>query len=170
MAFRKKLSSLILATAPILLFGSISYAGEEVKNLTPSDLVNAQKEPILEHINEQVENAPPEFPSATIIGYDKIKGELIFTPLQLDLNEQQKERIKSDIINSYIQGRVTIESFASPQEDFNRSPRRVSLERAIVVREFLIEHKIPKNMIDIFPVGAQGGNIRDLVKISVLEN
>ena len=85
------------------------------------------------------------------------EGELTlhFTGEQTDISANQKSKITSAIITPYQGGRIKVLSYASAPTDSDQSARRISLERAIKIREFLKEKKIPPPHIDLFPMGTQ---------------
>lgn len=58
-------------------------------------------------------------------------------------------------LNQDTSSRLLIEAYASPQEDKPSADRRVALSRALAIRKYLLEQKIPSNRIDVRSLGAQ---------------
>jgi outer membrane protein OmpA-like peptidoglycan-associated protein len=63
-------------------------------------------------------------------------------------------------------GRVQLDSYGGPRGDKSSDSRRLSLKRALVVRELLIEDGIPSEKIDVRALGgADDGGETDRVDI-----
>ena len=83
-------------------------------------------------------------------------------------NAEQHFAIEEYIVKNYKDGRIKILSYATEGDNEDSSARRISLERAIKVREFLKDKGIPTRHVDMFPMGDQMPQpVRDQVIIQI---
>jgi hypothetical protein len=140
----------------IILFAlSPALAAGEVSEGT---LVSPSAQDILEQIGGV--DALDEKPDDALI--------LIFQQGNTDLSAFHKQEIEVLIMPHAAHGRVKVEAFAKPLDDQSMTPRRISLERALRVREFLQEKGVSPQKVDIFPMGDQMPSpVTDSVKIHI---
>ena len=85
---------------------------------------------------------------------------LAFKNGQTSLDKNLEQHLQKEIIpflNKETAGRIQILSFASATDGTESSARRVSLSRALAVRDYLLQQKIPPERIDVRALAAQGG-------------
>jgi hypothetical protein len=93
---------------------------------------------------------------------------LMFSEGATELSAFHKQEIEVLIMPHAGQGRIKVEAFAKPSDDQAMTPRRISLERALRVREFLADKGVSAQRVDIFPMGDQmPPPVTDSVKIHV---
>jgi hypothetical protein len=140
----------------IITFGlSPALAADEVSE---GALVSPSASDILEQIGGA--DALAEKPDDALI--------LMFPSGGSDLSAFHKQEIEVLIVPHAAAGRVKVEAFAKSSRDQSRTPRRVSLERALRVREFLQEQGVSPQRVDIFPMGDQmPAPVTDSVKIHI---
>lgn len=103
---------------------------------------------------------------------------LNFTPEARALNETHKAALLMNIINpfkSLKNKRIKVISYAVALEKTTEDPaisaRRLSLERALNVREFLKEHGISPRSVDMFPIGQSRttDSAQNLIEVHISE-
>jgi outer membrane protein OmpA-like peptidoglycan-associated protein len=97
-------------------------------------------------------------PISGIKNYDLETVSIPFLDETTDLNEDLASDIKNRIIpmlNENISWRIQIQAFASESLDKSINARRLSLSRALKVREFLLENGIKPVRIDVRALGTQ---------------
>ncbi|MBX2833470.1 MAG: hypothetical protein KTR28_00705 [Micavibrio sp.] len=119
--------------------------------------------PNAQEILDQIEGIEP---IAAPVGSAK----LYFQPNIIELSETHKREIldRPDFISS--DHRLKILSYATVEagDQDTMSARRISLERAIIVKNFLKDSGVASTRIDIFPMGDQiNGDPRDYVIVSL---
>lgn len=125
---------------------------------TETILERAQKQPIVMDITEPLSpsvNAPLDV--ASVPGFDKSLRH-IFTPGQTDIQDDLKAAISASVLQNLRRNpsaRVQIQSYASSVDQGNSSDRRISLNRALAIRSYLIEQNIEPNRIDVRALGSQ---------------
>lgn len=138
--------------------------------LLPVHLATAQNDleeqilsPSAEDILRQLEDSNP-----TQLSYmDEGHLFLYFSPEDLTLKKSDNNLILNSIFYFLPESpsqRIKVLSYALG--DNEHDARKISLERALLVRQFLIEQNIPARVIDVFPMGRQvSDKQQDMVEI-----
>lgn len=86
---------------------------------------------------------------------------LAFKNGQTSLSKDLETQLKTDILPLLIKNsdaRIQILSFASPTDGTESSARRISLSRALAVRDYMLAQKIQPERIDVRALANQGAN------------
>ena len=117
------------------------------------DLVDPTVQEILEQIEETVTSVEHPDDGNGII--------LHFAETKTVLNKTHEAALEKNVIEPYNalkNKRIKVISYAKTidKNEVNQtvSARRVSLERALLVREYLKNHGIPVRQVDMFPLGS----------------
>jgi outer membrane protein OmpA-like peptidoglycan-associated protein len=117
--------------------------------------------PKIKTSSQKTEIIYPEKIQKPILGFKNYDLETVSIPFleeSTDLNNELATDIKNRIVpllNKNIDWRVQIQAFSSESLTQNTNPRRLSLSRALKVREFLMENGIEPRRIDVRALGTE---------------
>jgi outer membrane protein OmpA-like peptidoglycan-associated protein len=116
------------------------------------------EEPAIEAYTEPETNPNITLPEMTTQKDGSRKVVMLYGGEKAELTEEQKYILDKTIIKTLRNNpfeRVLIESYASSANDLVRSDRRLSLSRALHIRDRLLENKIESSRIDVRALGSE---------------
>jgi len=147
----------------LFLLAMTSFVSAQAAEISESDL----RIPSAKDVLDQIEGKPMRAPEVETLDQDL---SLNYNAEDTDPSTEQKAALEKYATQSFENRRIKILSYATEGENDDSSARRVSLERAIKVREFLHKKGISHRQIDMFPLGAQmSPPVRDQVIIQFTE-
>lgn len=86
------------------------------------------------------------------------QGQVLFSGTDIDPQGDSADRVKSiaTALNSALDAgaaRVELEAYGGPKGDKSSDARRLSLRRALAVRQLLIDNGVPAERIDVKALG-----------------
>ncbi|MEM7651214.1 MAG: OmpA family protein [Pseudomonadota bacterium] len=131
------------------------------------------KEPALEPVAEEIVAAPPTEPAriknkSSLNAQESFELVLPFAPNETALMPEHQTLLAQQILirlQKYDDIKLEIRAFASAPEHQKSAARRLSLARALAVRDFLKSRNIPQKDMYLRPLGQSSENNSDYVAL-----
>lgn len=147
--------------------------GERIMDASLLSHIESDEEKIKEKLTTTSKQAALKPTEPKPYPKDISDNSLVFTSDQTELTAEAKTRLEQKIIPNLSknpQSRIQILSFAKASDGTESSSRRLSLSRALVVRDYLLARKIDAARIDVRALANQGsGTPADRVDIVLLK-
>lgn len=114
---------------------------------------------------------PPTVKKTTPTPSPATNHSLVFTNGQTTLSKDLETHLKTNILPLLAKNsdaRIQILSFASPTDGTESSARRVSLSRALVIRDYLLSQKIKPERIDVRALAGGSGSAPSPDRIDIV--